>query len=123
MIVLDHTAVIALCRGHRPLAGLAVVEVDDPAQRAHVPALCMVAASLELPGATAHAGALPGLEFLPLDFAATAAVESLTAGGVAWAFAHAVYAAASGAVEGQVLTTTPAAYDGTGIWVVDVGKP
>ncbi|MFD9505960.1 hypothetical protein [Streptomyces mirabilis] len=38
----------------------------------------------------AHVGALPGLEFLPLDFAGT---------------------------------STPEAYDRTGVWAVDIGKP
>lgn len=123
MIILDHTAVLALCRGHRLLSGLAVVEVDDPAQRAHVPALCLVAASLERPGVAAHVGALPGLEFLPLDFAGAAAVEQVVSAGMDWAFAHAVYATASDTVEGQILTATPEAYDGTGVWVVDIGKP
>ncbi|MFE7273882.1 hypothetical protein [Streptomyces sp. NPDC057623] len=123
MIVLDHTAVLALCRGHRLLSGLAVVEVDDPYQRAHVPALCLVAATLELPGVVAHIGALPGLEFLPLDFAGAAAVEQTVATGLGWTYGHAVYAAAAGAVEGQVLTATPEVYDGTGVWAVDIGKP
>lgn len=123
MILLDHTAVLALCRGHRFLSGLAVVEAGDPDQRAHVPALCLVAASLELPGATSHVGALPGLEFLPLEFAAAAAVEQAVAAGVDWRHAHAVYAAVAGPVEGQVLTATPEAYDGTDVWAVDIGKP
>ncbi|MFJ1744766.1 hypothetical protein ACIOJD_00790 [Streptomyces sp. NPDC088116] len=123
MIILDHTAVLALCRGHRLLSGIAVVEVDDPAQRAHVPALCLVAAGLELPGVAVHVGALPGLEFLPLDFAASAAVEEITAAGADWRSAHAVFAAVSGAFEGQVLTAAPDAYDGTGVWAVDIGKP
>ncbi|GAA3939988.1 hypothetical protein GCM10022244_55210 [Streptomyces gulbargensis] len=123
MIILDHTAMVALGRGHRLLSSIVVVEVDDPAQRAHVPALCLFAASLELPGIVAHAGALPGLEFLPLDFAATAAVEQAVAAGLDWRHAHAVYAAAASSPEGQVLTAEPEAYDGTGVWAVDVGKP
>ncbi|MEU6280798.1 hypothetical protein [Streptomyces sp. NPDC047028] len=123
MIILDHTAVLALCRGHRLLSGLAVVEVDDPAQKPHVPALCLVAASLELPGVAAHLGALPGLEFLPLDFAGAAGVEAVISSGLDWPFGHAVYAAVSDAAEGQVLTATPEAYDGTGVWALDIGKP
>lgn len=123
MIILDHTAVLALCRGHRLLSGLAVVEVAEPDQRAHIPALCLVAASLQLPGAAAHVGALPGLEFLPLDFAGTATVEQAVAAGLDWAYGHAVHAAIAGAVEGQVLTATPEAYNGTGVWAVDIGKP
>ncbi len=123
LIVLDHTAVLALCRGHRLLSGLAAVEVDDPDQRAHIPALCLVAASLQLPGAAAHVGALPGLEFLPLDFAGAATVEQAVEAGLEWAYGHAVHAAVSGAVEGQVLTATPEAYNGTGVWAVDIGKP
>jgi hypothetical protein len=123
VIILDHTAVLALCRGHRFLAGLVVVETDDLQQRAHVPALCRVAASQELPGATAHVGALPGLELLPLDFAACAAIEQAAASGLEWSCAHAVYAAASEADGGQVLTAAPQAYDGTGIWAVDIGAP
>jgi hypothetical protein len=123
VIILDHTAVLALCRGHRFLSGLAVVEAPDPAQRAHVPALCLVSASLELPGVAAHVGALPGLEFDPLDFAASTAVEQVVASGIDWRHAHAVHAAVSGAVDGQVLSTAPEAYDGTGVWVVDIGKP
>ncbi|MFC5803457.1 hypothetical protein [Streptomyces formicae] len=123
MIILDHTAVLALCRGHRLLSGIAVVEVDDPVRRAHIPSLCLVAAGLELPGVAAHMGALPGLEFLPLDFAGAAAVEELASAGVGWAYAHAVYATAAGPVEGQVLTAAPESYDGTGVWAVDIGKP
>lgn len=105
------------------LSGIAVVEVPDPAQRAHIPALCLVAASLDLPGVAVHVGALPGLEFLPLDFAAAAAVEDAVAAGVDWRYSHAVFASVSGAVDGQVLTATPDAYDGTGVWAVDIGKP
>ncbi|GAA3377700.1 PIN domain-containing protein [Streptomyces sannanensis] len=123
MIVLDHTAVVALCRGHRLLSGLAVVGVEELAQRAHVPALCLVAAGLELPGAAGHVGALPGLEFLPLDFAGAAAVEQAVSAGIDWTYAHAVYAAVSGPVDGHILTATPEAYDGTGVWAVDIGKP
>ena len=37
----------------------------------------LVAASLERPGVAAHVGALPGLEFLPLDFAGAALVRGL----------------------------------------------
>ncbi|MCX4794642.1 hypothetical protein OG497_11080 [Streptomyces sp. NBC_01242] len=123
MIVLDHTAVLALCRGHRMLSGLAVIGTDEPGQHAHVPALCLLAASLELPGATAHVGALPAVEFLPLDFAAAAAVEQTVSAGVEWRHAHAVYATASGEPESLVLTATPEAYIGTGSWAVDIGKP
>ncbi|WP_329142642.1 hypothetical protein OIU91_03475 [Streptomyces sp. NBC_01456] len=123
MIILDHTAVLALCHGHRFLAGLVVIEAGDLQQRAHVPALCLVAASQELPGATAHVGALSGLEFLPLDFAACAAVEEAAASGIEWSCAHAVYAAVSEADGGQVLTAAPQAYDGTGVWAVDIGAP
>ncbi|MFF1745973.1 hypothetical protein [Streptomyces mirabilis] len=71
------------------LSGLVVVEADAPHLRAHVPTLCLVAASLEVPGVAARVGALPGLEFLPLDFAGT---------------------------------STPEAYDRTGVWAVDIGK-
>ncbi|WP_432094296.1 hypothetical protein [Streptomyces sp. bgisy100] len=123
MIILDHTAAIALCKGHRLLAGIAVVEVDDPAKRAHVPALCLVAAGLELPGIAAHVGALPGLEFLPLDFAAATAVEQAVSAGADWAFAHAMYAAVADPAGGQVLTAVPEAYDGTGAWTVEIGNP
>jgi hypothetical protein len=123
VIILDQTAVVALYRGHRLLSSIVVVEADSPARRAHVPALCLIAASLELPGAAAHVGALPGLEFLPLDFAAAAAVEDVVSAGVDWRYSHAVVAAASGTVEGQVLTATPDAYAGTGAWAVDIGKP
>lgn len=123
MIVLDHTAVLALCRGHRMLSGLAVIGTEAPGQRAHVPALCLLAASLELPGVTAHVGALPAVEFLSLDFAAAAVVEQTVSAGVDWRYAHAVYATASGEPESLVLTAVPDAYIGTGTWAVDIGKP
>jgi hypothetical protein len=93
------------------------------ADYAHVPALCLVAASLERPGAAAHVGALPGLEFVSLDFAGTAAVEQLVSAGLDWPSGHAVYVAASDTVEGQILTASPEVCDGTGAWVVDIGKP
>jgi hypothetical protein len=105
------------------LSGVAVIGTDEPGQRAHVPALCLLAASLELPGATAHVGALPAVEFLSLDFAAAAAVEKAVSAGVDWRHAHAVYAAASGEPESLLLTATPEAYIDTGVWAVDIGKP
>ena len=105
------------------LSGVAVIGTDDPGQRAHVPALCLLAASLELPGATAHVGALPDLEFLPLDFAAAAAVEQAVSAGVDWPYAHAVYATAMGETESVLLTAAPEVYVGTGVWAVDIGKP
>ncbi|MFI2373131.1 hypothetical protein [Streptomyces sp. NPDC018833] len=45
------------------------------------------------------------------------------ASGIDWRHAHAVYAAVSGTIEGQVLGATPEVYDGTSVWVVDIGKP
>lgn len=81
------------------LSGLAVIGTDAPGQHAPVPALCLLAASLELPGVTAHVGALPAVEFLALDFAAAAAVEQTVSAGVDWRHAHAVYATASGEPE------------------------
>ncbi len=122
MVTLDHTAVLALCRGHRLVSGLAVVEAEIRSS-ARVPALCLVAAGLEHPGVAAYAGALPGLEFLPLDFAGAAAVEQLAAAWMKWPCVHAVCAAASDGVEGQILTARPEADDGTGVWAVDIGQP
>jgi hypothetical protein len=50
-------------------------------------------------------------------------VEETVAAGIDWRYAHAVYAAVSDRVGGQVLSATPEVYDGTGVWVVDIGKP
>jgi hypothetical protein len=50
-------------------------------------------------------------------------VEAPAAPGLHRAHAHAVYAAPSTSPEGQVLTAEPEAYDGTGVWAVDIGKP
>lgn len=105
------------------LSGLAVIGTEAPGRRAQVPALCLLAASLELPGVTAHVGALPAVEFLALDFAASAAVEQTVSAGVDWRHAHAVYATAAGEPESLVLTAVPDAYIGTGTWAVDIGKP
>ncbi|MEU1479590.1 hypothetical protein [Streptomyces sp. NPDC005760] len=52
-----------------------------------------------------------------------AAVEQMVAAGLDWAVGHAVYAAASDSVAGQIVTAMPEAYDGTGTWVVDIGEP
>ncbi|MFE2964723.1 hypothetical protein ACFXKC_13845 [Streptomyces sp. NPDC059340] len=59
----------------------------------------------------------------PLDFAAAATVEQTVAAGLEWAYGHAVHAAAMGVVPGRVMTATPEAYDRTGVWAVDIGKP
>ncbi len=72
---------------------------------------------------TALAGAVLLLSVESSLQTSTAAVEQTVAEGLDWAYGHAVYAAVSGAVEGQVLTATPEAYDGTGVWAVDIGKP
>ncbi|MDJ0344211.1 hypothetical protein QMK19_29270 [Streptomyces sp. H10-C2] len=126
MIILDHTAVLALARGHRRLSGIAAGPDAEGRPRAYVPALCLIAAGVEEPGPqfTAHVGALPGLDFLPLDFPAAVAVEQITADGIAWQHAHAVHAAsASPHTPGSsaILTATPHAYGTTGLRIVDIG--
>ncbi|MFF3160246.1 hypothetical protein, partial [Streptomyces sp. NPDC057910] len=94
--------------------------------RAYVPALCLVAAGTAEPGPpfTAHVGALPGLDFLPLDFPAAVAVEQLAADGLPWQHAHAVHAASASPhtpADSAILTATPRAYDHTGLRIVDIG--
>ncbi|MEU2955640.1 hypothetical protein [Streptomyces xanthochromogenes] len=126
MIILDHTAVLALAHGHRMMAAMAAAPGTDGEARAYVPALCLVAAGATEPGPlfTAHIGALPGLDFLPLDFPAAVAVEQLAADGLPWQYAHAVHAASASPhtpAGSAILTTTPQSYDRTGLRIVDIG--
>ncbi|TDU04644.1 hypothetical protein EDD99_3117 [Streptomyces sp. 846.5] len=130
MIVLDHTAVRALREGHRVLLAFAATSPDDDGDRVCVPALSLLGAALE-PGAPAladHIGALIGVDFAPLDFMAYVAVEALTAVGVPWQCAQAVHVvksagAGTDAEQGcVVISSTPEAYDGTGVMVADLGK-
>jgi hypothetical protein len=119
LIIFDHTAVLALARGHRTLSGM--VHRDVPAdRRSYVPALCLVAAARERPGIAAHLGALPGLDFLELDYPATEAVERTLAAGVAWEHGHAIYVAALDPAVNVVLSRAPKVYDGMGLRVADI---
>lgn len=122
--IFDHTALLALGRGHPALSGFVV---DAAAGRAavHIPALCLAAAEAERRGIAEHAGALPGLEIDALDLSAVIAVGALIGDGIDWRIAHAVHSSLPTAQHPSglvVLSVQPGLYGGTGVDPIDPGK-
>ena len=90
-VVLDHTALSLLGRGHRFLSAL----VAGPAHRVsgrhvYVPALCLAAAVADRPAVGEHVLALPAVDVVGLGPAHALAVGLLLAERTPWQFGHAV---------------------------------
>lgn len=122
-VLFDDTALLALGAGHRLLSRIVVHAEVDPTRQVHLPALCVTAAEAQRPGIAEHAGALPSLEVISLDYAAAATVGSFIRGGLDWRGAHAVFLARPtwDWPKGRpILTTSPHIYDGTDVHTIRI---
>jgi hypothetical protein len=90
VVVLDHTALLALGRGNRLLSRLIDAVHRDPDLHVYVPTLCLAAATAQRPALADHIGALPSVEMIDLGYASASAVGRLIADGVDWRLAQAV---------------------------------
>jgi hypothetical protein len=90
-VVLDHTALLLLGRGHPFLSGL----VGTPSHRVpersvFVPALCLAAAVAERPAIGEHVLSLPAIEVVALGFSHALVIGELIAADLPWPHSHAV---------------------------------
>lgn len=120
-IILDHSALLALARGHRQLSGYIVVAHEDPLYTVSVPALCLAEATRHRPGVSAHLAQLPAVEVASVD-----RVVADTMGGVGAALFPdegwpALHAAAVSFVTGWEIATAGAEnYKGLGVPLMPV---
>lgn len=119
----DHTAIVSLGSGNPDLSRI-VLAVNLEDAQIHVPALSLVAAFQERPGAAQHVLMLEVFSVLALDAVGIAAAEDTQAEGRDWRFAQA-RAVAGDITTPQpvfVFTSAPEAYEGTGAVPVPLGQ-
>jgi hypothetical protein len=123
-VVLDHTALLLLGRGHPLLSGLVAAPAHRVAgRRVYVPALCLSAAVAERPAIGEHVLSLPAVEVIGLGFTHALAVGSLIAEEMPWQHGHAVAACRPGfewPTGLPAVTTAPYQYEGQQIDVIHV---
>ncbi|MGR6998826.1 hypothetical protein ACU686_12975 [Yinghuangia aomiensis] len=116
-VLLDHTALLALGKGHRRLSGF-VVAAASGRGTLQVPALSLVAAGREREYLAEHVASLPGVDIEPLDLAAALAAGDLAREGTDWRISHAVHLARPTLDHPggrPLISFEPALYTGTGI--------
>ncbi|NUP40400.1 MAG: hypothetical protein HOY76_26125 [Streptomyces sp.] len=126
MIILDTSAVVALCQGHRALHHLAEDVARTPRDRLHIPALCLMYAESTEKGVASDVLALPGVMIDPLGQIAAAAVGGMFREG--WGgpdICHALYVATPHHESGGmsiILTGRESDYP-AGFLTVDIDSP
>lgn len=119
-IVLDDTAMVAAGKGNALASRLIHRAHAEAGWFLYAPACALVSADRVRPGTAEHLAALPGITVLELDLPAALAVARETS----WAPAHTRYAAEptaerpNGAV---IATTTPEAWKGQPVRLIDLG--
>ncbi|AYV32383.1 hypothetical protein EES41_37110 (plasmid) [Streptomyces sp. ADI95-16] len=117
--VFDHTALVALYWADPFFTGL-YIESSRGTGRVLIPALSVLAAERATPGAGSHAARLRFAESVPFTTAHALDAGSWTA--TDWAVTHPAAIAWQAAKTGEpvtVLSLTPEAYEGTGIYPLD----
>ncbi|MFZ3475909.1 hypothetical protein ACODT3_40875 [Streptomyces sp. 4.24] len=115
-VVFDHTALAALYRADEFLTGL-YIESSRGTGRVLVPALSILAAERQVPGAGAHAARLRFAETIP--FTGTHALDAASWPSTDWSVTHPAAIAWQAAKAGEpvtVLSFAPEAYEGTGVY-------
>ncbi|MCY0962847.1 hypothetical protein [Streptomyces sp. H27-H5] len=115
-VVFDHTALVALYQADPFLTGL-YIESSRSTGRVLIPALSVLAAERTTPGAGAHAARLRFAETVP--FTGTHALDAGSWPANDWAITHPAAMAWQAAKAGEpvtVLSLSPQAYEGTGVY-------
>lgn len=113
-VIFDDTALLALGSGSILASRIASAAVSDGPRTVFVPTLSLAAAEALRLGVAEHAGALPSLELVELDFSAATRVGGLVRSGIGWGTAHAIHVAwpsPQWPTGLPVLTTSPRLYD------------
>ncbi|MEV7526432.1 PIN domain-containing protein [Streptomyces sp. NPDC091371] len=114
--VLDHTALAALYLADEFLTGL-YIESSRGGGRVLIPALSILAAERQVPGAGAYAARLRFAETVP--FTGAHALDAASWPTVDWAVTHPAAIAWQAAKTGEpvtVLSLAPELYEGTGVY-------
>ncbi|MFF4010608.1 PIN domain-containing protein [Streptomyces sp. NPDC001717] len=114
--VFDHTALVALHQADPFFTGL-YIESSRGTGRVLIPALSILAAERAVPGAGTHAARLRFAETVP--FTAEHALDAASWPATDWPVTHPAAIAWQAAKTGEpvtVLSLTPEAYEGTGIY-------
>jgi hypothetical protein len=123
-VVMDHTALALLGRGHPFLSGLVAAPAHRTGNRqVYVPALCLAAAIAERPAIGEHVLALPAVEVVSLGAALSLAVGLLVGEQVPWQHSHAVAVSRPNPewpTGRPVITAAPDQYDGLFVDVIAV---
>ncbi|GHB71817.1 hypothetical protein GCM10010331_69760 [Streptomyces xanthochromogenes] len=119
----DHTAIVSLGSGNPDLSRI-VLAVNLEDDQIHVPALSLVAAFQERPGAAHHVLMLDAFAVTALDAVGIAAAEEAMAQGRDWRFAQARALATDITTPRPVFvfTSAPEAYEGTAAVPVPLGS-
>lgn len=115
-VVFDHTALVALYRADPFFSGV-YIESSRGTGRVLIPALSVLAAERAAPGAGAHAARLRFAETVP--FTGAHALDAASWAVTDWAVTHPAAMAWQAAKAGEpltVLSLSPEAYEGTGIY-------
>lgn len=123
VVVLDHTALLALGKGSRLLSGLVVAAHAEHGRYVYTPALCLAAAVAQRTGLADHLGALPAVQVIDLDYSAAATVGGFMAAGADWRDAQAIAAGRptpDWPAGRPILSTAPGTYAGWGVQVITV---
>ncbi|MBQ1048599.1 hypothetical protein KBX50_09015 [Micromonospora sp. C51] len=124
-VVLDHTALLLLGRGHPFLSGLVAAPAhSQPHRHVYVPALCLAGAVAERPEIGEHVLSLPAIEVVEVGFAHALTIGRLIADELPWQHAHAT-ATCVPDVEWPagrpLITAEPKRYEGYAMHVIAVG--
>lgn len=123
-VVLDHTALLLLGRGHPFLSGLVAAPSHRvPGRHVYVPALCLAAAVAERPALGEHVLALPAVDVIGLGFAHALSVGQLVSEQVPWELSHAMAVCLPDPewpTGRPVITTAPQQYESRQIAVIPV---
>ncbi|MEU3407681.1 hypothetical protein ABZ766_27560 [Streptomyces sp. NPDC006670] len=117
--VFDHTALVALYQTDPFFTGL-YIESSRGTGRVLIPALSILAAERAAPGAGSHAARLRFAETVP--FTAAHALDTGSWPATDWTVTHPAAIAWQAAKAGEpvtLLSLTPEAYEGTGVYPLD----
>ncbi|WP_436777591.1 hypothetical protein [Yinghuangia sp. YIM S09857] len=122
-VLLDHTALLVLAKGHRQLSGFVVAAAGGRGVL-QVPALSLTVAGREREYLAEHVASLPGVEIEPLDLPAALAAGDLLRAGTDWRVTQAVHLARPTLDHPggrPLISFEPGLYAGTGIAPITPG--
>ncbi len=122
-VILDHTGLLVLGKGHRLTSALVSRAHTDAKRQVFVPAMCLAAATAERTAIGDHVGLLPALTVVELDYPDACLAGRLIGAGLSWGAAHAAAVGRPTAdfPDGRpVVTAVPEEYKDSGVATIAV---